>query len=101
MLKKMEKVEKEKAPDVSFVDVDTKKPSNEDKRLADIASQRNALIKEVRSKIMPNSALRRGGPGNRSKYSQEVTAWAPVIGQINELGRQLHIRDIGLGELRG
>ena len=72
----------------------------ENKRLDEISKKRDSLIKEIKSNLMPNSALRSGGPENRSRYAQEQANYAPVIQEINELGTQLKIRPIGLGNMR-
>ena len=72
----------------------------EEKRLSAIADKRNLLINEIKPKLLSVGALRRGGPSNRAKYNREQANYLPVIQEINELGRQLSFRDIGLGNLR-
>ena len=59
------------------------------------------LTGEIRSKLMPNSRLITGGAGVRGKYSNEVSAFTPVLEEINELGKKLGKPPVGLGHLRG
>lgn len=70
-------------------------------KLQPIRDKRNTLINEIKGKLMSNGALKRGGGANRVRYAQEVANYAPIIEEINDLGRQLKFRDIGLGNLRG
>lgn len=68
--------------------------------LADIIEKRNALIQEIKGKLLTNRQLIRGGSDVRSRHSAEISAYQPVIGEINDLGRKLSLRPVGLGQIR-
>ena len=73
----------------------------EQKRLKEIEKKRDSLINEIKPRLMSNGALKRGGSDARAKYSQEQANYLPVIQEINDLGSELGLRQIGLGNLRG
>ena len=75
-------------------------PVKDDDSLKRISIKRQMLIDEVRSKLLPNSMLKRGGPAVRVRHSQECSQWSGVISEINELGKKIGLRPIGLGHLR-
>jgi len=74
-------------------------PVHTSKELKEIAEKRDALIAEIRPKLLTKSQLRRGGSVIRSRYQAEA-GYANVLAEINELGAKLRIRPIGLGHLR-
>jgi len=97
MVNKIKEVKKKKVKRET-VTIKIKKPK--DNGLSEIAKKRNALIDEIKPKLLSNKALKSGGSNTRARYDQEQRNYLPVIQEINDLGRQLKIRDIGLGHLR-
>ena len=73
------------------------KPKDETKSLI---AKRQMLIDEIIPKLLTNAQLKRGDSAIRGKHLQEQYQWNPVIAEINELGKQLGFRMIGLGSLR-
>jgi len=64
-----------------------------------IESKRNALIAEIKPKLLSKTQLKTGGSDIRAKYEREK-GYEAVIPEINELGAKLGLRPIGLGHLR-
>ncbi len=75
----------------------------EDARIKDLTEKRekrDKLIAEISPKLLSNANLRSGGAGVRSKHSQELASFGPVLNEINELGKILGNPPVGLGSLR-
>lgn len=77
------------------VDVSVEKKDN----LEVIKRKRDMLIAEIVPKLMSGRLMARGGSLVRMKYEREK-GFLPVIAQINELGKKLSLRPIGLGHIR-
>jgi len=67
--------------------------------LKDIEVKRNALIAEIKPKLLTNSQLKQGGSYIRTRYALE-SGYAAVLPEINFLGKKLGLRPIGLGTIR-
>ena len=89
MAKKVKETKAKPAPAAPKVD-----------ELAKVRAKREQLIAEIRPKLMSTAQLKRGGGNTRVLYEREK-GFLPVIAEINELGKQLGYRPIGLGHLRG
>ncbi len=74
--------------------------SKEETRIKDLTEKRDNLIAEIKPKLLSNANLRSGGAGVRSKHSQEMASFGPVLNEINELGKILGRPTLGLGNLR-
>lgn len=74
--------------------------SVEDTRIKDLTKKRDGLIAEIKSKLLSNASLRSGGGAVRSKHSQEIANFSPVLNEINEIGKILGKPPVGLGHLR-
>lgn len=61
--------------------------------------KRNAIINELKPKLLSKREMMLGGASVRSKASQESNYMA-IIQEINEIGKKLGYADIGLGHLR-
>lgn len=66
----------------------------------ELIDKRNALITEVRSKILSKGILKRGGSEARRIHQQEVYSWNGVINEINAIGKYLGLGMVNLGGLR-
>ncbi|MFH1640558.1 MAG: hypothetical protein ABIA66_01205 [Candidatus Omnitrophota bacterium] len=69
------------------------------KELKDIAEKRDDLIAGVQAGLLTVSQLKRGGSGIRARHMTE-TGYSNVLAEINELGKKLSLKPIGLGNLR-
>lgn len=78
---------------------ETQEPK-EDTRIKDLTKKRDKLIAEIKPKLLSNANLRSGGGAVRSKHSQELASFGPVLNEINELGKILGQPSLGLGNLR-
>ena len=92
MVKKKEVV-KQEAPKVEKKII--KKDPNQG-----LIDKRNALIIEVRSNILPNGVLKRGGSEARRIHQQEIYSYSGVINEINAIGKHLGLGMTNLGRLR-
>lgn len=71
----------------------------EDNELKIIESKRNALIVDLRSKLLNKRQLIQGGSKIRYRYEQEKNYQA-VVDEINELGKLVGARVESLGSIR-
>lgn len=62
--------------------------------------KRDALIQELKGKLLSKSDMKKGGASIRSQHSREA-GYQAVIDEINLLGKELGIAPVGLGSLRG
>jgi len=69
------------------------------KDLAIIKAKRDELIKGLSENLLSVTQLKRGGPGIRARHMTE-TGYSNVVAEINELGKELCLKPIGLGNLR-
>lgn len=68
-----------------------------DKR--DLRKEYDRLLAEIIPNLLTHSQLKQGGSGVRSRYALEQ-GYAKTLPEINEIGRQLGLPKIGLGNLR-
>ena len=59
----------------------------------------NNLVELVKSKLMPKSMIKKGGPEVRVKYSMEKN-YETCIDDINKLGKELDKKPVSMGSLR-
>ena len=57
------------------------------------------MIDEIRPKLLTNSQLKKGGSWIRGRYEAEK-GYASAFTEINDLGKQLGLKPIGLGSIR-
>jgi len=69
------------------------------KDLEAIRDKRDKLIAEIQPTLLTKSQLKSGGSAIRVMYMKE-TGLSNVISEINDLGKELHLQPIGLGDLR-
>ncbi len=93
-------VEKEVIPKKIKVEKESKEEIAAKKVRKDLNDKRYSLIGELKGKLMSNSSLRQGGSANRSRYAVEQAAYKGVIEEINSIGVELGIRQVGLGTFR-
>jgi hypothetical protein len=67
--------------------------------ISPIEAKRNALIEGLSGLLLTKSQLKKGGTGVRSRSLRE-SGYQADINEINELGTQLGLPKIGLGEVR-
>lgn len=72
---------------------------NISKELKEIENTRNAMIEDIRPKLLSKEALKRGGSGIRARNLAEQ-GYISNMTEINKLGAKLGLRPIGLGHLR-
>jgi len=90
-IKELPKVEK-KEPEKKVI-----KEKDPNQKLID---KRNALIVEVRSSLLSNAMLKRGGSEARRIHQQEIYSHNGVINEINVIGKYLGLGITNLGKLR-
>jgi len=73
----------------------------EKESLAEAQKKYDDLVNEiVSSKLLTNAQLKGGGEEIRQKHGAEVRGFAPVIDEINLLGKKLGMPEVGLGHFR-
>ena len=68
--------------------------------LEELEKKRNDLICEMRPNLLNKAQLRRGGSDVRGAHGREISAWTPVLFEINELGKILGYPPVGLDQIR-
>lgn len=68
-------------------------------KVSEVEKKRNALIDELRPKLLTQSQLKRGGSTIRSRFIAE-TGYVAIIDEINELGKELGLPPVGFSDLR-
>jgi hypothetical protein len=89
--KEMKKKENKK------VEEDVITPDNDN--TAELEKKRDNLIKELQSKLLTKTQLKQGGRNIRNRASME-SGYQANLDEINELGKQIGIREIGFGDIR-
>lgn len=64
-----------------------------------LEAERNALIDDLRPRLLTKTQLKQGGGDVKSRYAGEQ-GYAAIIDEINKLGKELGLPMIGLGHLR-
>jgi len=67
--------------------------------ISELEKKRNALIAEIKPKLLTKSQLKQGGAGVLSRHINEK-GYEAIVDEINDLGKILGMPPIGLGHLR-
>jgi len=64
-----------------------------------LEKKRNALIAEIKPKLLTQTQLKQGGGNVKSRYAAEK-GYEAILNEINDIGKVLGLPPIGFGHLR-
>lgn len=67
--------------------------------VSELEKKRNALIDELKPRLLTKSQLKRGGGNTRSRHIAEQ-GYLAIVEEINELGKEIGLPPVGFDSLR-